>query len=79
MNAEWYKLDNAGKLYASTVTSRVSTVFRLSVNLKSMVNPEVLQWAIEQTLEQLPLFKVIVKKGIFWNYFKKRMKFLLLQ
>ncbi|MEK4934054.1 MULTISPECIES: alcohol acetyltransferase [Bacillus] len=71
MNVEWYKLDNAGKLYASTVTSRVSMVFRLSVNLKSMVNPEVLQWAIEQTLEQLPLFKVIVKKGIFWNYFKK--------
>ncbi|QXE01234.1 alcohol acetyltransferase [Terribacillus sp. DMT04] len=71
MKTDWYKLDSAGKLYASTVTSRVSTVFRLSVNLYISINGELLQEALEETLEEVASFKVVVKRGVFWYYFEK--------
>jgi NRPS condensation-like uncharacterized protein len=71
METEWYKLDSAGKLYASTVSSRVSTVFRLSVSMYKSINPAFLQEALEETLEEISSFKVIVKRGVFWYYFEK--------
>ncbi|MFP7492673.1 alcohol acetyltransferase [Terribacillus saccharophilus] len=71
METEWYKLDSAGKLYASTVSSRVSTVFRLSVNMYDTIDASLLQEALEETLEELSFFKVIVKRGVFWYYFEK--------
>ncbi|MEC0303568.1 alcohol acetyltransferase, partial [Terribacillus saccharophilus] len=71
METDWYKLDSAGKLYASTVSSRVSTVFRLSVSMYKSVNAVFLQEALEETLEEISSFKVIVKRGVFWYYFEK--------
>lgn len=71
METDWYKLDSAGKLYASTVSSRVSTVFRLSVSMYKSINPAFLQEALEETLEEISSFKVIVKRGVFWYYFEK--------
>ncbi|MFP7479909.1 alcohol acetyltransferase [Terribacillus saccharophilus] len=71
METDWYKLDSAGKLYASTVSSRVSTVFRLSVSMYKSINAAFLQEALEETLEEISSFKVIVKRGFFWYYFEK--------
>ncbi|PAE09642.1 alcohol acetyltransferase [Terribacillus saccharophilus] len=71
METDWYKLDSAGKLYASTVSSRVSTVFRLSVTMYKSINAKFLQEALEETLEEISSFKVIVKKGFFWYYFEE--------
>ncbi|MFP7169767.1 alcohol acetyltransferase [Terribacillus sp. FSL K6-0262] len=71
METDWYKLDSAGKLYASTVTSRVSTVFRLSASMYKSINAAYLQEALEETLEEIPSFKVVVKRGVFWYYFEK--------
>jgi NRPS condensation-like uncharacterized protein len=67
----WYKLDNAGKLYSSIISSRATTLFRLSATLTSPVQPDCLQRALEVTLERFPYFKVQLKQGFFWHYFEE--------
>ncbi len=67
----WLKLDNAGKLYPSIVSSRVSTAFRLTAVMKEPVNPDWLQVALDKTWRIFPFFNVKLRKGAFWYYFKK--------
>lgn len=67
---DWYKLDNAGKIYPSIAGTRVSTVFRISVTLKSKIDSGVLQQAFENIIERFPYFKVNLKRGIFWYYYE---------
>lgn len=66
----WYKLDNAGKLYPSIVSSRMTTVFRTTVELYDEVEPKLLQKALNNTIERYPYFKVNLHKGLFWYYFE---------
>lgn len=66
----WYKLDNAGKLYSSIISSRATTLFRLSATLTTQIDPTYLQRALELTLERYPFFKVQLKQGFFWYYFE---------
>ncbi len=66
----WYKLDNAGKLYPSIVSTRMTTVFRTTVELFEEVEPKVLQKALDSTIERFPYFKVNLHKGLFWYYFE---------
>ncbi|PKM51140.1 MAG: hypothetical protein CVV02_08300 [Firmicutes bacterium HGW-Firmicutes-7] len=66
----WYKLDNAGKLYPSIVSNRMSTVFRMSIELRENVDAKILQVAINQIIERFPYFKVNLHRGLFWYYFE---------
>lgn len=66
----WYKLDNAGKLYPSIVSTRMSTVFRMSVELTEEVDPKALQQALNQVIQRFPYFKVNLHRGLFWYYFE---------
>ncbi|GAB3061471.1 alcohol acetyltransferase [Virgibacillus ainsalahensis] len=66
----WYRLDNAGKLYSSIISSRATTLFRVSVTLTSQVDSRLLQAALETTLERFPFYKVQLKQGFFWYYFE---------
>ncbi|MCM3741393.1 alcohol acetyltransferase [Oceanobacillus luteolus] len=66
----WYQLDNAGKLYSSIISSRATTLFRLSATLTSPIYPDLLQEALELTLQRFPFFKVQLKQGFFWYYFE---------
>lgn len=68
-NNSWFRLDNAGKLYPSIMSSRVSTLFRLSVTLYEIVDPEILQNALNILMPRFPYFQVNLKSGIFWYYF----------
>jgi len=69
-NKYWYRLDNAGKLYPSIVSTRMSTVFRTSVELTEEVDPKILQQALLQIIERFPYFKVNLRRGLFWYYFE---------
>lgn len=69
-NTPWYKLDNAGKLYPSIATARVSTVYRLTVVLTEKVDHNLLQQALNHTAADFPLFNVKLRKGLFWFYFE---------
>lgn len=66
----WYKLDNAGKLYPSITSTRVSTVFRVSATLYEEVDPTLLQTALNNIIERFPYYKVNLKRGLFWYYFE---------
>lgn len=64
----WYRLDHAGKMYSSLISSRATTLFRVSVTLKEEIDPKILQVALEETLTRYPFFKVQLKQGFFWYY-----------
>ncbi len=66
---KWYKLDNSGKIFPNVYSKRESHTFRIQASLTEVVNPEILQVAINQILERFPMFKVRLKRGLFWLYF----------
>ncbi|SHJ47616.1 hypothetical protein [Tepidibacter formicigenes] len=67
----WFRLDNAGKMYPSIMSSRVSTLFRFSATLTEIVNPKMLQKALDNLMPRFPYFQVNLKSGFFWYYFVK--------
>ncbi|MCI9456356.1 MAG: hypothetical protein HFE44_05170 [Oscillospiraceae bacterium] len=66
----WHTLDNAAKLYSCVSTENISNVFRISAMLSEPVQPEILYQALEETLEEIPFFRVKMRKGFFWYYFE---------
>ncbi|HOH18117.1 MAG TPA: MFS transporter, partial [Bacilli bacterium] len=68
---KWYRLDNAAKVFPSVTSRRRSNIFRLSITLKEEVDPNILQTALEETINRFPSFKVKLKRGFFWFYFEE--------
>ena len=64
----WYPLDSAAKVYPLTMGHGKMAVFRLAVQLKSPIEPALLQMALHFTLPRFPGFAVTLKKGFFWHY-----------
>ena len=64
----WRKLDNAAKLYSAASNKKDTRVFRFYCELKEEVNPDVLQEALNQTIETFPTFLMVLRKGLFWHY-----------
>lgn len=69
--SEWSKLDNAAKIFPANSKNRDTKVFRFACQLNDPVDQEVLQQALDITLEAFPLYKSIIKSGLFWYYFEK--------
>lgn len=63
-------LDNAGKVFPGQNSKRWANVFRMSVELKENIDPDLLKTALNKTLNRLPTFKVKIKNGIFDHYFE---------
>lgn len=68
---EWYKLDNAAKIFPGQNTQKWSNIFRLSVVLWDKVDPAVLEQAVVMTLPRFPCFNVRMRRGFFWHYLEK--------
>ena len=66
--ANWYELDNAAKIVPSTAKGANTRVFRLTCELKEDVNKEILQRALDDTIEEFPFFNCVLHRGIFWYY-----------
>lgn len=66
----FYSLDNAGILYTAIASSRITTVYRMTVELTEAVDPETLQKALEQIIHRFPYFQVTLKRGFFWYYYE---------
>lgn len=66
----WYKLDNAGTLYSSIASSRLSTVYRMTAVLKEVVLEKPLQEALDRIMPRFPYFNVTLKRGLFWYYYE---------
>ncbi len=68
---QWRKLDNAAKVFPATANKKNTKVFRFYCELHEPVEAEYLQFAMEMTLEKYPLFKSVLRQGIFWFYLEK--------
>lgn len=64
----WYPLDNSAKIFPAIKTGKVSAVFRLSIHLREVVDPAVLQQALIDILPRFPHFAMKLKPGLFWYY-----------
>jgi len=64
----WRRLDNAAKIFPSASTGHDTTVFRFYCELKEEVIHKYLQDALNKTIEQFPVFRSVMKKGLFWYY-----------
>ena len=65
---KWYRLDNAAIIVPSTAEGSDTRVFRLVCELKEEVDPEKLQKALDDTLEEFPHLNVVLREGLFWHY-----------
>ncbi len=68
---EWNRLDNAAKIFPSNIGKRDTKVFRFSCELYEEVVPEILQQALDITIDYFPIFRSVMKKGLFWYYFEQ--------
>lgn len=66
--ANWYRLDNAAKIVPSTARGANTRVFRLTCELKEDIDEEVLQQALDHTIEEFPFFNCVLHRGLFWYY-----------
>ena len=66
----WFRLDNAAKIFPGQNSYSWSNVFRIGVKLKEPVNKELLSMALEATLKRIPSFNVRIRNGMFWHYFE---------
>lgn len=65
---QWFKLDNAAKIYPPAQTRNRTSMFRLSTTLKDKVDTNILKSALEKTLNRFPSFACRLKRGFFWYY-----------
>lgn len=65
----WYKLDNAAKIYPAVLSKNNPGTFRVAVTLREEVEPSRLQEALERTILRYPSMAVTMKSGLFWYFF----------
>lgn len=71
---KWSRLDNVAKIFPPTSYGADTGVFRLSSELHEEVNPSFLQIALEETLDQFPHMKMVMRRGLFWYYLEQTMQ-----
>jgi len=69
--SEWNRLDNAAKIFPPNSKNSDTKVFRFSCELYDNVDKTVLQNALDITIEAFPLYKSVIKSGLFWYYFER--------
>lgn len=67
---EWKRLDNASKIFPATSNNKDTKVYRISAELYKDVDPRNLQKALNLTLKSFPIYKSILRRGVFWYYFE---------
>ena len=67
----WRKLDNAAKVFPSTVKKSDTRVFRFSAFLHEDVEPTALQAAVDAAITEFPIFLSVMRRGVFWYYLEQ--------
>ena len=70
--SKWRKLDNAALAFPLVTGKDDTRVFRFYCELREAVDEEILQKALEETMEKYPLFQAVLRKGLFWFYLEHR-------
>lgn len=66
--SNWRKLDNAALAFPLVTGENDTRVFRFYCQLKEVVDSDILQQALDRTMEKYPLFQAVLRKGLFWFY-----------
>lgn len=67
----WNRLDNAAKIFPSTTNKNDTKVFRVACELTEEIDPVILKLALDETLQQFPVFLSTLKRGLFWYYLER--------
>ena len=67
----WYKLDNAAKIFPPTSSKSDTKVFRFSCELREIVDGDMLQSALDRTMDDFTGFQYVLKCGMFWYYLEQ--------
>ncbi len=67
----WYRLDNAAKIYPAVRTRSWSGNFRLSINLTEEIDPIILQQALNDLRKRIVNLNLELKKGVFWYFLEE--------
>lgn len=70
MQNNWNRLDNAAKIFPSAGGKTDTQVFRFSCELFEKIDGEILQKALEETIELFGVFRCVLRRGVFWYYFE---------
>lgn len=70
----WERLDNTAHMFPVIANEQTSNVFRISVTLRELVEPELLQQALNIVLPKFDGFNVRIRHGLFWHYFEENGK-----
>ncbi|MCD8021882.1 MAG: DUF6320 domain-containing protein, partial [Lachnospiraceae bacterium] len=70
--SQWRKLDNAGLAFPASAGESDNRVFRFYCQLNETVDGDLLQSALDRTVERYPLFQAVLRKGLFWFYLERR-------
>lgn len=70
----WERLDNTAHLFPVIAGESMSNVYRISVTLSELVQPELLQEALDIVLPKFDGFNLRLRQGVFWYYFEENGK-----
>lgn len=70
----WDRLDNTAHLFPVIAGESMSNVYRISVTLSEVVQPELLQNALDIILPKFDGFNLRLRRGVFWYYFEENGK-----
>ena len=54
---KWSRLDNAAKIFSANNSVMDSKVFRFACELEDLVDSDILQFALEKTMQHFPFFR----------------------
>ena len=67
----WDKLDNTANLFPVIAGENMSNVYRISVTLTELIDPDCLQEALDIVLPKFDGFNLRLQRGVFWYYFEE--------
>ena len=70
----WDRLDNTAHLFPVIAGESMSNVYRISVTLTELIQPELLQQALDIVLPKFDGFNLRLRQGVFWYYFEENGK-----
>ena len=70
----WERLDNTAHLFPVIAGESMSNVYRISVTLSELIEPELLQEALDIVLPKFDGFNLRLRQGVFWYYFEENGK-----
>jgi NRPS condensation-like uncharacterized protein len=70
----WDKLDNTAHLFPVIAGQSMSNVYRISVTLTELIQPDLLQEALDIVLPKFDGMNLRLRQGVFWYYFEENGK-----